>query len=88
MRGTEVLVWPSPLEPSIRSDVVGTLPSGILGSSVSPHRFAPDAGALGCSSAVSTRVEGPRMATPWGGMAKAPLKTLGFRPIKAARRCL
>src|SRR5262249_39370508 len=33
--------WPSLLELPIRSDVVGTLPSGILGSRVSPQRIAP-----------------------------------------------
>jgi hypothetical protein len=38
--------WPSLLELSIRSDVVGTLPSGILGFGVSPQRIAPIAAAL------------------------------------------
>src|SRR5262249_33535645 len=33
--------WPSPLELSSRSDVVGTLPRGILDSKVSPQRIAP-----------------------------------------------
>ena len=40
-RGLPPAVWPSPLELPIRSDVVGTLPSGILGSRVSPQRIAP-----------------------------------------------
>ena len=33
--------WPSPLGLPIRSDVVGALPSGVPGSSVSPQRIAP-----------------------------------------------
>jgi len=38
--------WPSPLELSIRSDVVGALPSGILGFGVSHVRICADHSAL------------------------------------------
>jgi len=35
-------LWPSPLELPIRSDVVGTLPSGILDLKVSPQTNCAD----------------------------------------------
>jgi hypothetical protein len=40
--GAQCFPWPSPLELSIRSDVVGALPSGILDSKVSSARICAD----------------------------------------------
>src|SRR5262249_60534631 len=48
-----------PLELPSRSDVVGTLPSGVLDSRVSPRRTLRRSRALGCRSAMSARAERP-----------------------------